>query len=121
MGRDTSVDGSETRPAKVDGLPKIAQVCAGDSHTAALSEDGRVFIWGNFRVSLPKDQYLSYLKNRAPDKVHIFISVMPISSPNPMFDHLLELSHCGNSYKWSNRIWCFIAKLAYWYLDNFFQ
>jgi len=27
-----------------------------------------------------------------PDKVHIFISIMPISSPNPMFDYLLESS-----------------------------
>jgi len=24
---------------------------------------------------------------RAPDKAHIFISIMPISSPNPKFDH----------------------------------
>jgi len=29
---------------------------------------------------------------RAPDKVHIFISVMPVSLPNPLFDHLLESS-----------------------------
>ncbi|KAJ8306528.1 hypothetical protein KUTeg_017073 [Tegillarca granosa] len=29
---------------------KVVQVSAGDSHTAALSEEGRVFIWGNFRV-----------------------------------------------------------------------
>ena len=30
---------------------------------------------------------------RAPDKMHIFISIMPISSPNPMFYQLLESSH----------------------------
>ena len=31
---------------------------------------------------------------RAPDKVRIlFRSIMFISSPNPMFDHLLESSH----------------------------
>ena len=39
---------------------------------------------------------------RAPDKVHILISLMPISSPNPMFDHLLESSHRDDSNKWSN-------------------
>ena len=39
---------------------------------------------------------------RAPDKVYIFISIMPIFSPNPMFDHLLESSHRDNSNKWSN-------------------
>ena len=39
---------------------------------------------------------------RAPDKVCIFISIMPISSPNPMSDHLLELSHRDDSNKRSN-------------------
>ena len=39
---------------------------------------------------------------RAPDKVRIFISKMPISLPNPMFDHLLESSHRDDSIKWSN-------------------
>ena len=39
---------------------------------------------------------------RAPDKVHISISIMPISSPNPMFDHLLESSHRDDSNKWLN-------------------
>ena len=27
---------------------------------------------------------------------------MPISSPNPMFDHFLESSHRDDSNKWSN-------------------
>ena len=40
---------------------------------------------------------------RAPDKVHIFISIMPISLPNPMFDHLLESSRRDDSNKWSNK------------------
>ena len=40
--------------------------------------------------------------HRAPEKVHIFISIMPISSPNSMFDHLLESSHRDDSNKWSN-------------------
>ena len=39
---------------------------------------------------------------RAPDKVNIFISMMHISSPNPVFDHLLESSHQDDSNKWSN-------------------
>ena len=36
------------------------------------------------------------------DKLRIFISMMLISSPNPMFDHLLESSHRDDSNKWSN-------------------
>ena len=42
---------------------------------------------------------------RAQDKVHTFVNTMHISLPNPMFDGLLELSHSGDSNKWSNRIW----------------
>ena len=39
---------------------------------------------------------------RAQDKVCIFISKMPIFSPHPMYDHLLESSHRDGSNKWSN-------------------
>ena len=39
---------------------------------------------------------------KAPDKFLIFISKLPISSQNPMFDHLLESSHRDDSNKWSN-------------------
>ena len=46
--------------------------------------------------------YFCIFLSRAPDKVHIFISLMPISSPSTMFDHLLESSHRYDSNKWSN-------------------
>ena len=39
---------------------------------------------------------------RALDKAHIFISLMHISSPNRMFDHLFESSHRDDSNKWLN-------------------
>ena len=39
---------------------------------------------------------------RAPDKMPNFISTMPISSLNPMFDHLFKSSHRDDSNKWSN-------------------
>lgn len=51
LGRDTSEEGSEMVPGKVELAEKVVQVSAGDSHTAALTEDGSVFIWGSFRVS----------------------------------------------------------------------
>ncbi|MEQ2187306.1 Regulator of chromosome condensation, partial [Goodea atripinnis] len=49
LGRDTSEEGSEMVPAKVELSGKVVQVSAGDSHTAALTEDGSVYIWGSFR------------------------------------------------------------------------
>ena len=50
LGRDTSEEGSECTPGPVELQEKVVQVSAGDSHTAALTDDGRVFIWGSFRV-----------------------------------------------------------------------
>lgn len=50
LGRDTTKEGSETVPGTVELPEKAIQVTAGDSHTAALLEDGRVFAWGTFRV-----------------------------------------------------------------------
>ncbi|ETE69318.1 Regulator of chromosome condensation [Ophiophagus hannah] len=49
LGRDTSEEGSDAVPGLVDLKEKVVQVSAGDSHTAALTEDGHVFIWGAFR------------------------------------------------------------------------
>lgn len=53
LGRDTTEEESEMVPGKVALEDKVVQVSAGDSHTAALTEDGTVYIWGAFRVSYP--------------------------------------------------------------------
>lgn len=50
LGRIT--DGDETLEAKptlvaLDG--RVIKVTAGDSHSAVLTEDGKVYVWGNFR------------------------------------------------------------------------
>jgi regulator of chromosome condensation len=39
-------------PEVVVGLPKIVKVSAGDMHSVALSVDGTVYIWGNFKYDL---------------------------------------------------------------------
>lgn len=59
LGRDTSEEGSEAEPGIVELPGKVIQVTAGDSHSAALLEDGRVFAWGSFRV---RESY-PYLSN----------------------------------------------------------
>lgn len=51
LGRETSEEGSEFTPGPVKLPGKVSMISAGDSHTAALLEDGRVFIWGTFRVN----------------------------------------------------------------------
>ena len=62
---------------------------------------GTSYEWNLPLYNLPS-YYVEQTEVRAQDKVHIFISVMPISSLNPMFDHLLESSHRDDSNKWSN-------------------
>ena len=42
------------------------------------------------------------MESRAQDKGRFFISKTTISSPNSMFDHLLESSHWDDSNKLSN-------------------
>jgi len=55
LGREASDDDGDGRsfcPGFVDlgCATVIAQVSAGDSHTAVLTRQGQVFIWGAFRV-----------------------------------------------------------------------
>lgn len=51
LGRDTSEEGSESRPARIELPGKALCISAGDSHSACILEDGRVFAWGSFRDS----------------------------------------------------------------------
>ncbi|XP_071448341.1 regulator of chromosome condensation [Hetaerina americana] len=51
LGRETSAEGSEFSPGTVSLEGKVVQVTAGDSHSAALLEDGSVYAWGAFRDS----------------------------------------------------------------------
>ncbi|KQS43664.1 uncharacterized protein Dere_GG14100, isoform B [Drosophila erecta] len=51
LGRDTSEEGSEAKPELIDLPGKALCISAGDSHSACLLEDGRVFAWGSFRDS----------------------------------------------------------------------
>jgi regulator of chromosome condensation len=51
VGRDTTDEAQSFAPGKIDAPGKAIQVTAGDSHSAALPEDGKVFAWGNFRAS----------------------------------------------------------------------
>lgn len=52
LGRVTDgLEDAEFKAAEVELPGKVIQISAGDSHTAALLEDGRVFAWGTFRVN----------------------------------------------------------------------
>lgn len=52
LGREIEDEEEETFVPGLVNLPfKVKQICAGDSHTVALTEEGRVYYWGTFRDS----------------------------------------------------------------------
>lgn len=51
LGRKADEEEESSVPGCVDLSETVVQISAGDSHTAALTADGRVFAWGSFRVS----------------------------------------------------------------------
>ncbi|XP_072250661.1 regulator of chromosome condensation isoform X2 [Leuresthes tenuis] len=96
LGRDTTEEGSEMIPGKVTLEEKVVQVSAGDSHTAALTEDGSVYIWGSFRDNNGVIGLLEPMKTcPAPVKIPLTESVVKIASGN---DHVVLLTLDGNLY-----------------------
>nr|XP_045367329.1 regulator of chromosome condensation isoform X3 [Camelus bactrianus] len=96
LGRDTSAEGSEMVPGKVELQEKVVQVSAGDSHTAALTEDGRVFLWGSFRDNNGVIGLLEPMKkSMVPVQVQLSTPVVKVASGN---DHLVMLTADGDLY-----------------------
>ncbi|KAB0400171.1 hypothetical protein E2I00_011254, partial [Balaenoptera physalus] len=88
LGRDTSVEGSEMVPGKVELQEKVIQVSAGDSHTAALTEDGRD---NNGVIGLLEPMK----KSMVPVQVQLSMPVVKVASGN---DHLVMLTVDGDLY-----------------------
>ncbi|XP_008321817.1 regulator of chromosome condensation [Cynoglossus semilaevis] len=96
LGRETSGEGSEMAPGKVALEEKVIQVSAGDSHTAALTETGQVYLWGTFRDNNGVIGLLEALKtSRVPVKVPMLELVVKIASGN---DHFVMVTLGGNLY-----------------------
>ncbi|CAN7988974.1 unnamed protein product, partial [Ixodes hexagonus] len=51
LGRRTSSLSTEMTPGVVELPEPATAICAGDSHSAALTRSGSAFVWGNFRDS----------------------------------------------------------------------
>uniref|UniRef100_A0A8C7CJJ2 Regulator of chromosome condensation 1 n=1 Tax=Oncorhynchus kisutch TaxID=8019 RepID=A0A8C7CJJ2_ONCKI len=96
LGRETTEEGSEMVPGKVALDERVVQVSAGDSHTAALTDDGVVYIWGSFRDNSGVIGLLEPMKKvTVPVKVPMKGPVMKIASGN---DHLVMLTASGDLY-----------------------
>ncbi|XP_043281398.1 regulator of chromosome condensation isoform X2 [Venturia canescens] len=95
LGRDTSVEDSETTPALVQLDGKAIQVTAGDSHSAALLEDGRAFAWGSFRDSHGNMGLTLKGNERIPVQMLPREKIVKIASGA---DHLIFLTDHGQVY-----------------------
>lgn len=95
LGRDTSADGSEYVPGKVDLPGKVVKVTCGDSHSASLLSDGRVFAWGSFRDS--HGNMGLTLEGNKREPVHLLKEHKCVSIASGA-DHLVILTERGHIY-----------------------
>lgn len=58
LGRATAdEEGSEFEPRKIELPAPCLKISAGDSHSACLLNDGRVYAWGSFRVRRAQTEF----------------------------------------------------------------
>lgn len=95
LGRDTSEEGSEYKAQKVDLPIDCNRITAGDSHSAFLLSDGRVFACGSFRDSHGTMGLNMKGKQQYPIEVVPGEEFVDIKSGA---DHLVMLSSRGKVY-----------------------
>lgn len=95
LGRDTSEEGSEYERQKVQLPDECIRVTAGDSHSAFLLKDGRVFACGSFRDSHGTMGLNIKGKQQFPVEVVQNVVFVDIKSGA---DHLVMLSNRGKVY-----------------------
>ncbi|XP_013116420.2 regulator of chromosome condensation [Stomoxys calcitrans] len=95
LGRDSSEEGSEFEPSLVKLPGKVLKITAGDSHSACLLEDGRVFAWGSFRDSHGNMGLTLEGNKRTPINVLPDLTCCDIASGA---DHLAILTCQGKVY-----------------------
>ncbi|KAG7295142.1 hypothetical protein JYU34_022097 [Plutella xylostella] len=99
LGRPTSGDSEEGTPGTVTLPGKAVMISAGDSHTAALLENGDVYAWGSFRDSHGSMGLLMSGRSAAPSKTPIRLSVPETAARIASgADHLAVLTTSGAVY-----------------------
>ncbi|CAG9761411.1 unnamed protein product [Ceutorhynchus assimilis] len=92
LGRVTEDDDDSCVPGEVVLPGKVIQISAGDSHSAALLEDGRVFAWGTFRDSHGSMGLSVNGSERLPIEMMKDKKIVKIASGG---DHLVFLTNTG--------------------------
>ncbi|XP_018332312.1 regulator of chromosome condensation isoform X2 [Agrilus planipennis] len=96
LGRETAdKEDAEFIPGEVNLPDRVKQVSAGDSHTVALLEDGRVFAWGTFRDSHGNMGLTLKGNEKLPYEILPHHIVIKIASGA---DHIVFLTQFGEVY-----------------------
>ncbi|XP_055545053.1 regulator of chromosome condensation [Wyeomyia smithii] len=96
LGRATNDDsGAEFLPHKINLPAPCLKISAGDSHSACLLNDGRVYAWGSFRDSHGNMGLTLEGNKRLPIEVLPGIKSVDIASGG---DHLVILTEIGHVY-----------------------
>lgn len=95
VGRDTSESSSEYVPTKINLPGVVSKLSAGDSHSAALLTDGRVFVWGSFRDSHGSMGLTLEGNKKLPFEVLPNVKFVDIASGS---DHIVLLAVNGKIY-----------------------
>jgi len=96
LGRPTPDEDDIMVPGEAVVAGKVVQVSAGDSHTAALTDEGSVFVWGIFRNANGKLGLIEENKIcETPTQIMHTLVVCKIVSGA---DHLVALTEGGDVY-----------------------
>jgi regulator of chromosome condensation len=96
LGRITEgIEDAECTPGEVELPGNVIQISAGDSHTAALLDDGRVFAWGTFRDSHGNMGLTLKGNEKLPYEIIQDVHVIKIASGA---DHIVFLTNHGEIY-----------------------
>ncbi|XP_028134789.1 regulator of chromosome condensation isoform X1 [Diabrotica virgifera virgifera] len=96
LGRVTEgKEDAEFEAGEVELPGKVIQISAGDSHTAALLEDGRVFAWGTFRDSHGNMGMTLNGNKKSPYEIIKDVFIKKIASGA---DHIVFLTNHGDVY-----------------------
>ncbi|RZC43084.1 regulator of chromosome condensation, partial [Asbolus verrucosus] len=96
LGRITEgIEDSECTPGEVELPGKVIQMSAGDSHSAALLDDGRVFAWGTFRDSHGNMGLTLKGNEKLPYEIIQDVHVIKIASGA---EHIVFLTNHGEIY-----------------------
>jgi len=99
LGRTVEEEEEAFLPGKVDICGRVVQISGGDSHSAALTEDGVVFAWGTFRDSSGPIGLTKAGIQQTPIRILPDIAIKKIGSGA---DHIAMLSIDGNIYSVGN-------------------